>query len=153
MGVVYQTPESSKYLTDDEMQLLEVEVSSMCIENKFVYIVGHFIARTAERDDFVEADPFIADYFDFDNELYSYFNRSVNLSINHMSKTRLSQDKVVNKLGKKLVDICKSNNLFILNGGRREEREIGRLTFRDISLIDYVIASTESLGSIKQFIK
>ena len=85
LDVVYQPPESSKYLTDDEMQLLEVEILSMCIKNKFVYIVGDFNEWTAERDDFVEAGPFIVDYFDFDNELYSYFNRSINLSINHMS--------------------------------------------------------------------
>ena len=32
----------------------------MCIENKFVFMLGDFSARIAQMDDFVEADPFIA---------------------------------------------------------------------------------------------
>ena len=151
LGVVYQPPESSKYCTEDEMQLLDVEISSMCIENKFVFMLGDFNARIAKMDDFVEADPFIADYFEFDDVLYNYFNKSDILKLSQMSKTRVSQDNIVNKLGVKLIYMCKSNNLFILNSRCGEDREIGKLTFRDISIIDYAIASADSLGIVKHF--
>ena len=41
-----------------------------------VFMLGDFNAHIAKMDDVVEADPFIADYFEFDDALYSYFNKS-----------------------------------------------------------------------------
>ena len=43
------------------------------------------------------------------------------------------QDKVINNEGNKLIDICKSNNLFILNGRCGTDKNIGAMTFRNLS--------------------
>lgn len=63
-----------------------------------------------------------------------------------MSHKRASQDKITNKQGEHLLDICKSSNLFILNGRCGNDKGKGKLTFRNISLLDYGIASVDSLN-------
>ena len=76
LGVVYQPPESSRFLTEDEQELLEVEITSMCISNEVVYLVGDMNARVSNENDFIDADTFFSDYFDFDEEILRHFNKS-----------------------------------------------------------------------------
>ena len=58
---------------------------------------------------------------------------------------RKSQDKKKNNIDFKLMDICKNNNLTILNGRFGDDKNVGQTTFRDVSVIDYVIASLAGL--------
>ena len=60
-------------------------------------------------------------------------------------------DRHTYNIGHKLVDICKNNNLFILNGRMGHDRSIGNLTFRHTSLIDYTIGSAEILPLVTSF--
>ena len=71
-----------------------------------------------------------------------------NLSINLQRK---SQDSKLNTNGYKLLDICKNNNLFILKGRLSADSDVGRFTFREKSVIDYVIASAECFEKINHF--
>ena len=68
-----------------------------------------------------------------------------------MSYKRTSQDRIINKQGEHLLDICKGSNLFILNGRCGNDEDKGKLTFRNISLLDYGIASVDSLIFVKDF--
>lgn len=58
-----------------------------------------------------------------------------------LAKERNSQDNVVNGYGKKLIDFCKNNNMFILNG-RFGNDKVGKPTCKNSSVIDYVISTT-----------
>ena len=52
------------------------------------------------------------------------------------------------------MEICKNDNLFIVfivNGRIGKDNNIGKLTFRDTSLIDYTICSVEMFPFIKDF--
>ena len=49
------------------------------------------------------------------------------------------------------MDICKSSNLFILNGRCGNDKDKGKLTFRNISFLDYGVASVDSLKFVKDF--
>ena len=40
-------------------------------------------------------------------------------------------------------DICKNNNLFLLNGRSYLDKELGQYTFRDKSVLDYVIPTAD----------
>ena len=67
------------------------------------------------------------------------------------STNRSSQDPTTNKQGEVLLGLCKSKNMFILNGRCDKDKNIGKFTFRDTSVIDYVICSPDCLGKVKSF--
>ena len=68
-----------------------------------------------------------------------------------MSLSRKSLDQTTNNTGFKLLDICKNNNLFILNGRTGKDKHRGNFTFRQASVIDYTLASVDSLKLLKDF--
>ena len=151
LGIIYQPPENSRFYTDNENEIFEVEITATCIRHKYVYLLGDMNARTSDVDDFIEADPFLSDYFDFDETVLNHFNKVSSLAQYNMSYKRASQDRIINKQGEHLLDICKSSNLFILNGRCGNDKDKGKLTFRNISLLDYGIASVDSLKFVKDF--
>ena len=50
-----------------------------------------------------------------------------------------------------LLDMCKSNSMLILNGRCGDDIFNGSMTFRNQSVIDYLIVSFQSLQFIKSF--
>lgn len=108
-------------------------------------------ARVSNENDFIDADTFFSDYFDFDEEILRHFNKSDIFSLSFMSQKRANQDTAFNKQGESLLNICKSNNLLILNGRCHKDKGIGKYTFRDISVIDYAISSTEGHKRVQDF--
>lgn len=150
-GVVYQPPATSKYLTEEEQELFEVEITSMCISNEHVFLLGDMNARVSNKDDFIDADTFLSEYFDFDEEVLNHFNKTDVLDLDFLSRKRANQDESVNTQGESLLDICKSNNLFILNGRCHKDKGVGKFTFRDTSVIDYAISSYEGLKRVQEF--
>ena len=50
-----------------------------------------------------------------------------------------------------LIDTCKSCNLFILNSRCGSDKNIGVMTFRNQSIIDYSIISHQALRFVKMF--
>lgn len=113
------------------MELLDVEITSMCIAYNNVYLVGDMNARIAAATDYIEADPFLLDYFDFDEALLEHFNRPNVFETCNLLRNRKSFDTQQNKLGEKLLSTCKCNNLIILNGRSGKDADIGKFTFRN----------------------
>ena len=68
-----------------------------------------------------------------------------------MSLNRKSLDQTTNNIGFKLLDICKNNNLFILNGRTGKDKHRCNLTFRHSSVFDRTLASVDSLELLKYF--
>ena len=64
---------------------------------------------------------------------------------------RASKDRKTNSHGLALLDICRNNELFVLNGRLGREKNIGELTFRNTSLIDYVISSVNCLKLVDNY--
>ena len=62
---------------------------------------------------------------------------------------RQSRDKKTNNHGYRLLDICKNNNLVLVNG--RFGPNSGLMTFRNVSVLDYVLSSTEGFPMIDSF--
>ena len=50
-----------------------------------------------------------------------------------------------------MLETCKSNNLFILNGRCGKDKGVGTFTFKNISVIDYAIVTVQSLKFISDF--
>ena len=69
---------------------------------------------------------FFSEHFDqYDNTLNDFYNVSSLLMQSNLECTRSSKDKNLNNEGKLLIDICKTNNLIILNGRCGKDKEIG----------------------------
>lgn len=150
-GAVYVPPSDSRFNNADEIDMFEIEVINTCILYKYVFLLGDFNARTYTSPDYIDADDFFMEHFDFDNVINDFFNVSTSLSNNNLSKERCSKDTHINNEGNKLLEICKSNNLLILNGRCGEDKDVGNFTFRNISVIDYSIVSVEALKYIEDF--
>ena len=67
-------------------------------------------------------------------------------------QSRSSVDTKFNDYGKKLLDVCSNNDLYVMNGRVGSDRNIGKATFKDSkSVIDYVIVSPEILCDNTEF--
>ena len=64
---------------------------------------------------------------------------------------RESKDTKTNARGYTLIDICRSNDLFILNGRYGEDKNVGQFTLRDKSVIDYVMATAQCFHLLHNF--
>ena len=151
IGVVYVPPSDSRFNTIDETNIFNVEVANMCINNKFVFLMGDFNARVCNKDDFVDADDFLTHHLSLDDTMDGSLNISSKLEKTNLSKHRVSQDKIINNEGNMLLDMCKSNSMLILNGRCGDDKFTGSMTFRNQSVIDYSIVSFQSLQFIKSF--
>jgi len=106
--------------------------------------LGDFNSRVGNLADFVEHDDpdpnvhVLPD--DYSNDIYL---------------PRSSQDTVVNRNGKLLIDFCKESGLRIMNGRIGEDAGVGRYTFigyQGKSVIDYVITSPTLTNMFQSFV-
>ena len=151
IGVCYVPPQSSRYYNEDDMLQLEEEIMSFCSTYEYVYITGDFNAQTARIRDFTCTDASLDKYLDLDQQTIDYFDQESFLLTNNILVDRASQDNKINNVGYRLVDICKNNNLYILNGRYGQDKGIGKYTFRDQSVIDYSITSPKGLNLLTDF--
>ena len=63
-----------------------------------------------------------------------------------MPLNRISMDKYKNKFGNLLLNFCKGNSMFIVNGRAGNDRNIDRFAYRIASVVDYCITSPEILA-------
>jgi hypothetical protein len=54
---------------------------------------------------------------------------------------RTNEDKAINQYVRILLNLCKYNNVFILNGRIGEDKDIGKFTCKNVGVVDYIIAS------------
>jgi len=58
-----------------------------------------------------------------------------------VSLERVSKDVVVNRLGTKLLDLCKSSEMTILNGRSLSDMNIVKFTCKNASVVDYTLCT------------
>ena len=147
-GVVYIPPEHTKYSSEDAFSEIEQEFISFSNISKYVSLLGDFNARTSDENDFVEIDEnrhvdnfiteFVENYTGLLNDLQIPLKRG-------------SMDKMKNKYGTLLLNFCKGNSMFIVNGRIGNDKGIGRFTCRNASIVDYCVCSPELLNFITEF--
>ena len=98
--------------------------------------------------DYTSVDEFLARHFDFDDETMLFYNQKSTLENMGIQLDRTSMDKHTNHNGYRLVEMCKNNNL---NGRFGQDKGIGRMTFRNTSVIDYAISSVKGLTLLTDF--
>ena len=104
-------------------------------------IFGEFNARTGIQNEFVDADEYLLKELNLEvlegeyNADYAMFEN------NDIDISRTVSDKTSNNYGYKLINFCKRNNMFILNGRLGEDKVHGHTTCRNSSCIDYFISN------------
>ncbi|XP_062583214.1 uncharacterized protein LOC134244980 [Saccostrea cucullata] len=64
---------------------------------------------------------------------------------------RVVQDVHVNNFGYKMIDFCKNNDIYIVNGRAGSDKYVGGLTCKGSSTVDYVVATAPMFKFIKDF--
>lgn len=140
---VYIWPEESPMYNIFNVDLFDVIQNDVYeFENKgCIYIIGDFNSRVGVRDDYINFDRNI-DQVDSDDY------------IPDEPLSRASSDKTCNSFGLKLLDLCKSSCIRIVNGRLSNDCGVGSFTFasgQGASVIDYVLAKERDFVSINRF--
>ena len=99
----------------------------------------------------VKTDEFIS-YMNND-DILTYENAEISryFECNTVSFVRKSADTSINVYGYQMLDVCKSNYLFILNGRFGEDKISPKLTCKDASTVDYFISSPQIFAHTADF--
>ena len=118
-----------------------------------VIVAGDMNARVGEREECIiehESEDIVID-FDFPE---SDLLHEHDFICNGMSVERVNQDKIVNEYGVKLLQLCNTCDLAILNGRAGEDKNKGLFTFcnhRGESTIDLVMCDKSLFNMIDKF--
>ena len=150
-GIVYVPPYGSKYATDDPYLEIQSELLRYCVDSKYMLLFGDFNARTGNLPDFLKFDESICD----ENNLNDMFTESTEL-FNVLEKCsipleRKSADNVTNVYGRNLLELCKNNNLFILNGRMGQDKLCPKVTCKDRSTVDYILSTVGNFFVLDNF--
>lgn len=141
LSIVYIPPENSTFSLNtnvDPFQILERQVINYKRMGEIV-IMGDLNARTATELDYI-----VNDGTDFIDSAYSVDQKMI---------LRSNQDKVKNKSGNLLLELCVSASLRILNG-RTAGDSLGSYTchkYNGNSSVDYAIVSEDAINDIVYF--
>ena len=151
LGVIYNPPYRSKYAVEDPYLEIQHEFDRVCSNRNNVLLCGDFNSRTSTSDDYIRADYFMNDFFgNFElmtenNDILDCLNR------NNISLSRTNPDKTTNSYGRKMIEFCKNNNIFILNGRLGNDTSKSKFTCKNSSCVDYIVSTAYVLDKIDFF--
>lgn len=150
-GVVYIPPIGSKYANPDPYLELQTEFSKFCSNNENVLLLGDFNSRTSALQDFVQLDEFICDRYGNDDLYRENLNIFRYFDAYDVQLLRKNTDSSSNVYGKQLIEFCKNNNIFILNGRIGPDAISPKLTCKNSSTVDYVLSSANNFEFLSSF--
>ena len=150
-GLIYIPPAGSKYASTDPYLEIQTEIEKYCSSCDRIILFGDFNSRTGILADYVIADTFISEMNGNDTLLEESKYKLECLEKLNIPLIRKSADLTTNNYGHQLIDFCKNNYLFILNGRLENDTDVPKTTCKDRSLIDYFISSPECIGYICDF--
>jgi hypothetical protein len=151
---VYIPPENSKYSTIDAFTEIENEFISLLGNNSRYALVGDFNAKTSDLPDFCCPDENFLDIINlrYDEEILKYFYDHNNLVENGVSLYRYTQCTCrPNTYGKRLIELCKKNNIYFVNSRVGNDKYIGNVTCNNTSVVDYLLLSSNMLTDLNTF--
>ncbi|MEW8548127.1 MAG: reverse transcriptase family protein, partial [Candidatus Thiodiazotropha sp.] len=148
-GAIYISPEGSRYCTLDCFDFLERDLMAFVNEheNSEICLFGDFNARTSNLDDSLFIDDNTLNNLNIDFDMLDC-SGSHNVS---SIPDRVSYDKKVNNYGYRLIELCKTLGINILNGRCGMDKNLGLFTCKDASVVDYIIASPNLFQSVIDF--
>ena len=148
-GIIYIPPIGSKFAHQDPYLELQNEFDIFCSNSKNTLLFGDYNSRTASHSDFVRIDNFICDVYGNDDLLSENLEIIQCFDKCHIPLERKNIDTVSNAYGQQLIEFCKNNNIFMLNG--RLDQEDLKLTCKNKSTVDYFLSSAHNFEIISSF--
>ncbi|MCG8112265.1 MAG: reverse transcriptase domain-containing protein [Candidatus Thiodiazotropha taylori] len=148
-GIVYIPPQCSKYAAEDPYLEIQEEIFRYCAESKNILLFGDFNSRCKDLCDYIQFDSYIADMHGM-RELYEENHTLLNIFQQcNIPVSRKSVDKSTNSYGYQLLDMCRNNDLFLLNGRIGRDYINPGLTCKNRSTVDYFISTAYNLPVIQ----
>ena len=144
IGAVYIPPESPKYSSPDIFLQIEQDILSHSVNYKYIALIGDFNSRTCILPDYIDIDE-----DDIDPDLIP--NDVCILDNLNIQRARKSCDTQINNFGYHLLNLCKHTNIFIANGRIGMDRNVGRFTCKNTSVIDYCLCNANFMSLISNF--
>jgi exonuclease III len=146
--VIYILPPGSPILERDNLDFFYILETGIARYENYgnIIVCGDLNARVGDRDDVLQ-----------NNDLYSYVevcDDDMCVEAESNIPDRVSEDRVVNTNGRRLLSLCKSTGLLIGNGRLGQDRGIGRFTCcteKGRSCIDYVLLYPCCLDLVHDF--
>lgn len=148
-GIIYIPPEGSIYATVDAFSEVELEFQNINRTYEFVCLLGDMNARTGNLCDFIE-QAVIDDFFTENILDINEFNEAIVLKEMGLNMKRNNPDIVVNSYGRKYIEFCRNNNVFIFNG-RVGKDSVGNPTCKNSSVVDYICSTGKFLCLVQNF--
>jgi hypothetical protein len=129
LGNVYIPPENSLYSSIDTFLDIENESANFIEKDKECALVGDFSAKLAVLEDFSEPNETLLNAMDVnvEDDLFRYCYDYRVLLDNNISLKRYTQCECrKNYFGRKPLEMCKSNNLYIANFRIGKDKNIGK---------------------------
>ena len=136
---IYMPPSGSSYENKD--LLINLSGSLSHFDSSDYIFFGDFNARTGTMQDYIGTHDNDIDLVSME-ELIEQFQ---------IQKQRTSQDNYINPFGSKLIDFCMTNSVLILNGRIGDDAQIGKMTCKEASVVDYNLASPTIFPLISHF--
>ena len=152
-GIIYIPPEGSDYSANFPYQDIECELYAHTDKYQNILLFGDFNSRTKNLPDIIEIDPYICTRFnsqelsiEYETEMSYFDNNNTRISFQ-----RTNKDTNMNNYGYRMLDFCKCNNLYILNGRTAKDKDKGICTCKGVSTIDYFLCSSQIIPLINDF--
>ena len=127
---------------------IQQELFRYCLDSKHVLLMGDFNSRVKNLPDFVQIDKYMCDVYGL-HDLYEENTNILNiLEVNNISLNRHSADNTVNSYGYNLLEFCKNNNIFILNGRFENDLSQPSLTCKNSSTVDYFLSTANVMPNV-----
>ena len=142
--VIYNPPKNSKYYNSDLIEDIETDILDFCNDGSQFLLIGDMNARTGIVDDYCISD---------EKNIKSFIT-NIDVEGNHPKTRRNNCDFQINQEGLKIIQLCKSLDLMILNG-RINGDFWGNYTHfnknNGESTVDLGIVSCKLFNSVKSF--
>ena len=139
----YIPPEGSAYSDEDSFLELEQIICDNRGDHE-VCILGDFNARTSTIPDYNQPNETLSQISGLTDEVAHLLENGYDLD-------RYSKDQSRNNYGYRLIDMCKSLRVLILNGRLSNDKYVGKFTCRNASVVDYIIVSPMLFSQVLYF--
>ena len=120
-------------------------------DDSYFFLTGDFNSRIKDLNEILQIDQDLLNFCSITNTINTN-ERSIMVENLGLSLYRQSQDSSkTNTFGSRLIELCKNNNLVILNGRAGEDKGIGKYTTTGHSVVDYMIMSFNILRYLNNF--
>ena len=116
-----------------------------------IILFGDLNSRTANLKDYVLVDEFMSHMYD--NDILTSENAETlqHFESNNVPLDRNTVDTMTNAYGYQLLDFCRSNDIFIVNGRFGLDSITPKLTCKDASTVDYFLTTASIFSHISNF--